>query len=1077
MELRVLGPLEAFGQDGALPLGGPKQRALLAVLLLHANEVVSSDRLIDDLWGDQPPKTASAYVQNCVSRLRKVLGSEVLETRAPGYVLRIDEDEIDSRRFERLFHEARALPVAERAAPLREALSLWRGPAFADLAFEPFAQPEIGRLEELRLGAVEDRIEAELELGLHDEVVGELEAFALGHPSRERLRELQMLALYRSGRQTDALRVYQDARIALIEELGIEPGERLRALERMILAHDPGLDLPLAAPTPVTATTIRGRRTVAVLLAQLEQPEGVDPEVAEAVAETRLATVAKIVERHGGALQQLLGAEIAAVFGAAHAHEDDALRAVRAAVAIRDALAGDAAEASFGVEAGEMLVGDGAPGFSGAAVNAARRLEGLAGPGEILLGSTALRLAAGAIEVVSPEVGVYRLLGVVERAPTVARRLDAPLVGRRDELAQLRAALDVALEGSRCVRLVVVGEPGKGKTRLATELLGSLGDDVLTLTGSCVPYGEGATYLPLREALATPAGAADLAAGISRLLQGEDDAALVVTRLAGAFSLEPVPTASSDVAWAVRRLLETLARQRPVVLALDDAHWAEPTLLDLVDYVAEWSADAPILLLCLGRPELLEERPSWASDAVVLGPLEADDARALVDALPERDEIADDAVEAVLAAGEGNPLFLEQLAVFAAEGELRERAVPLTVETLIAGRLDRLDRDERAMLEWAAVAGREFAREAVEELAPADNRAAVASTLLALVGRRLVRPERSAVGGEDAYRFEHVLVRDVAYSGIPKTVRAELHERLARWLDTRPDALDEVVGYHLEQAHRLKSDLGDEDVALAQEAGTRLGEAGRRAIFHLDHRTALGLLTRATSLTPTRDDFRFELGLALKDAGDLEQAVVLLSDCAKRARERGDRALELRVAIELAWPRLADASASTGEILELVRDAVPVFEAASDDYAVARAYHMRSIVEVGLRLRCAEAGRAAMEANERYRRAGVSLSCDVLLAQAWTFGPVPVPRAIEGCGRIYADPTTQRPILPYGGRDARWRLCGGRRNSCRRLRTAARFGQRVMVRDAFGIACRRCPRAGAGRRCACVCRNGRWRSA
>src|SRR5262245_22291266 len=186
---------------------------------MHANEVVSSDRLIDELWGDRPPKTASAYLQNCVSRLRKELGSEVLETRSPGYALRIDEDAIDSRRFEEMVREARALPVAERAAPLRDALSLWRGPPFGDLVFEPFAQSEIARLEEVRLGAVEDRIESELELGLHDEVVGELEAFAVRHPSRERLRELEMLALYRCGRQTEALRVYQDTRIALIEEL------------------------------------------------------------------------------------------------------------------------------------------------------------------------------------------------------------------------------------------------------------------------------------------------------------------------------------------------------------------------------------------------------------------------------------------------------------------------------------------------------------------------------------------------------------------------------------------------------------------------------------------------------------------------------------------------------------------------------------------------------------------------------------------------------------------------------------------------------------------------------------------
>ncbi len=1007
MDFRLLGPLEAVGADGSAPLGGPKQRALLAVLLLNANEVVSTDRLIDDVWGEDAPPTAAASVQNSISKLRKALGSGVVETRSPGYVIQVEDESIDVRRFERHLREAQRLPAAERAAGLRQALALWRGPALSEFAFEPFAQAEIVRLEELRLVAIEDRIEAELELGFHDELVGELEALAVRHPSRERLRELQLLALYRAGRQTEALRVYQDARVALIEELGIEPGERLRALERMILAHDPALDLPAAAVARRAVPERWTRRTVAVLLAQIEQDERLDPEASRELIATRLAGAAEIVERHGGKLQQLLGDEIVAVFGAMRAHEDDALRALRAATEIREALGRDGFGVRIGVEAGQMLVGDGAVGLTGGAVTAARRLEAKAGRDEILLGPTALRLAAGAVEIVSPASGVYRLLGVVAGAPTVARRLGAPLVGRSDDLARLKAALDDAADGSRCVRVVVVGEPGKGKTRLAAELLATVGDDALALNGRCAPYGEGATYLPLRDALG------EMGRDAESLLAGEDDAALVAERLLGVLAPEQSSHPSSDVAWAVRRLLEALARDNPVVLVLDDVHWAEPTLLDLVDYIAEWSSGAPILLVCLGRPELLEDRPEWADGAVMLQALEENDARALVDALPERGHVGDEAVAAVLTTAEGNPLFLEQLTVFAAEGDLRDGAVPPTVETLLASRIDRLDRPQRAVLEWAAIVGREFTRDAVEELAPDEERETIAPLLLELVRRRLVRPERSAVPGEDAFSFQHVLVRDVAYGSIPKATRAELHERLARWLDFRPDALDEIVGFHLEQAHWYRVELDDDDIALAEEAGTRLGEAGRRAFRRLDHRAAATLLFRARSLVPDSDVVHLDLAIALKDAGTLDEAAALLSDSVDRARAAGDLNLELRARVELAWPRLADGSARVSEVLDLVDRAVPVFEQAGDDFGVARALHVRAVGEVGFRLQCARAVEAATEANVRYATTGAALLCDGLLAQALMLGPTPVATSIEIYEQLQADARTARPLLAH----------------------------------------------------------------
>jgi DNA-binding SARP family transcriptional activator len=242
LEFRILGPLEVADEGEPLQLSGQKQRALLALLLLDVNRVVSTDRIVDALWGEEPPRTAATSLQNFVSQLRKLLGSDVVVTKPPGYQLRIEREQLDLERFTRLVEESRAEPPAERAAKLRHALALWRGPPLADLGFEAFAQQEIGRLEELRLAALEDRVEAELEVGRHSDLVGELEAFADEHPLRERLRSHLMLALYRSGRQAEALQIYHDTRRVLVDELGIEPSPTLQQLHGAILRQDPRLE-------------------------------------------------------------------------------------------------------------------------------------------------------------------------------------------------------------------------------------------------------------------------------------------------------------------------------------------------------------------------------------------------------------------------------------------------------------------------------------------------------------------------------------------------------------------------------------------------------------------------------------------------------------------------------------------------------------------------------------------------------------------------------------------------------------------------------------------------------------------
>jgi DNA-binding SARP family transcriptional activator len=261
MEFRILGPLEAWHEGGEVSLGGPKPRALLALLLLHPNEVVSADRLIDELWGDDSPEDAAAALRVNVSRLRKALPKDVLTTRSPGYVVRVEPDELDLHRFERLVEEGRSLlargAAADASGRLRKALSLWRGSALADFSYESFAQTAIVRLEEIRLAAVELRIDADLAVGRHDELVGELEALVAAHPLRERLRMYLMTALYRSGRQAEALDVYKDARRVFVDELGIDPSAALQELERAILRQDPALNVE--APVPAAVREVEER--------------------------------------------------------------------------------------------------------------------------------------------------------------------------------------------------------------------------------------------------------------------------------------------------------------------------------------------------------------------------------------------------------------------------------------------------------------------------------------------------------------------------------------------------------------------------------------------------------------------------------------------------------------------------------------------------------------------------------------------------------------------------------------------------------------------------------------------------
>ncbi len=870
---------------------------MLADLLLHAGSVVSMDTLIDDLWGADPPPTADAVVQNAVSRLRHTLGKEVIETRAPGYLLRIDPGAIDARRFERLVHDARPLPPSERSAALSDALALWRGPAFADLAFESFLQGEIARLDELRLTALEDRIEAEVELRRHDDAIPDAARLAAQHTDRERLCRLLMLALHRAGRQQEALDAYEATRRALDEQWGLEPSEETRALHHMILTHDPAL----APEQPVAVVVGPVRRPVSLLLVEALLDDELELEAAGATVERVRKTVADVAVRHGGALSPESGVELVAAFGVDGAHEDDVVRAARAAVELREILRDRGVEARQAVGTGRLLVEGSRPVLVGAVVGRARRALRDAEADEIQLTAVAARLGGDAFELDADG----RLLGVRPGRPRQSVAL-APLVGRAEELAGLHAAFDRVVETGEPHHAVVVGEAGIGKTRLVACFVE--GVEAVVLEAACTPYGEGITFLPLRELAERTAALDEDAPPLGELESA--DAALA----------------------AARTLLEHFTASGPLVVVLDDLHWAVPTFLDLVESVVR-AVDGPLLVVSVTRPELLERRPAWGEGATMLGPLAGDAARSLVDALPERDALDERRAAAILDAAEGVPLFLEQLVAHAAESELADERVPTTLDALLASRIDALEPGERGVLSRAAVVGRAFSRESLGVLTPAGETRELPGRLDSLERRRLVRPR----GTE--HEFVHALVRGAAYDAIGRPARAAMHESFARWLDARGEG-DELVGAHLERAAR-DAPPGVERDTRAREASTRLGRAGQRALLALDHASAAILLERAAALLDDveldRLDLECSLGHALKGLGQRDRAVGVLESTAGRARAQGNDRIELRARVELVNPDLAIGKLTACDAAALLDAALFAFEQADDTVGILRA--------------------------------------------------------------------------------------------------------------------------------------------
>jgi tetratricopeptide (TPR) repeat protein len=620
-----------------------------------------------------------------------------------------------------------------------------------------------------------------------------------------------------------------------------------------------------------------------------------------------------------------------------------------------------------------VVVGDPTRGHAfaaGDAINVAQRLEAAGRSGEILLGNETHGLVQHAVlaEPVEPmalkgkgkPLRLWRLLAVSSEAAPVARRQDAPFVGRKEELARLREAFDKVVRERRCRRVTVVGTAGIGKSRLTNELFGDVYEQASVLLGHCLPYGEGITYWPLRDIVRSAAGDLTLPA-IESLLEGDEDAERIANRVGAAIGVTSRTEAPEEMFWATRRLLDRLARRQPVIVALDDLQWADETFLDLIEYLAGWAGDAPLLILCLARPELLERRPSWLlapdSISIRLEPLSQEESEELLDLLRGDAEVSPDVLAAIAAAAEGNPLFVEQMLAMIKAGEpTTELSIPPTIHALLAARLDRLEPTERALIERASVIGKEFWRGAVAHLSPEEERSSVATHLLTLVRKELIGPHRSIFRWEDGFRFRHILIRDEAYIGIAKETRADLHERFAEWLEgvagERTGDIDEILGYHLEQAFRYRRELGPIDEAgreLATRAAERLAAAGRRALARGDAKAASSLLARATSLLPQerpgREDLLVELGGALVIAGEFRRAEAALSEAVETSEEAGNRRTELHALLERNFLRaLTDPVGGGPELRRATEQALPELEELGDNLGLAKAW--RRIADV-----------------------------------------------------------------------------------------------------------------------------------
>jgi tetratricopeptide (TPR) repeat protein len=770
------------------------------------------------------------------------------------------------------------------------------------------------------------------------------------------------------------------------------------------------------------------------------------------------ASMREVIERHGGTVEKYIGDAVMAVFGVPVVHEEDALRAVRAATEMRGALErlnidlraarGVALETRTGINTGSVVVGPGGPGEAmvvGDAVNVAARLQAAAAPGEIVIGGATHELVRDAVEVGPAEsmvvkgksepVVAYRLHNVAAAAEGHLRRLDARMVGRERELDVLHQAFERAVSGRSCQLFTILGAAGVGKSRLVAEFLGAVRDRARVVRGRCLSYGDGITYWPAAEIVRQAAGieegdSAEMARDrVDTFVAGMPEAAAIARGLKSMIGIGAT-AAKEELVWAFRRALERLADERPLVVLVDDIHWAESTLLDVLESVADLARDAPMLLVCPARPEFLDDRPGWGggkvnATTILLEPLPSRAALELIDSLVPGRVLPAVVRSRIADAAEGNPLYVEEFLGmliddgvlvaevdgWAASDELDSIAVPPTIQALLAARLDRLASDERAVAERASVVGRVFDQSSVVALSPAPERAEIPHNLVALVRKELIRPDRSGLSQGEAFRFRHILIRDAAYERLPKAERAELHERFAGWLDVaagdRLIEVEEIIGYHLEQAFRYRQELAPIDQrahGLARLAAERLIAAGRRAYERSDIAATVNLLGRASTLLDPADPSRLailpDLGRALHSNGRFDDAKACFAEALERAETAGD---ERTSALARVLRCLETDSEVTPDGRRLIADqSAAVFERLGDDRGLALCWRLRGVAswEEG---KAAGDEAATVRAFEHARRAGAHREETLIafdLSADLVQGPTPVTQAIGRCNEM-----------------------------------------------------------------------------
>ena len=801
------------------------------------------------------------------------------------------------------------------------------------------------------------------------------------------------------------------------------------------------------------------RKSVTVLftdvVASTDLGAKLDPESSRFVMGRFFDAARASIERHGGTLEKYIGDAIMAVFGIPVVHEDDPLRACRAGVEILERLEvlnkelerdfGVSIVTRTGINSGEVVAGE--PGrdqmlVTGDPVVTSARLEDAAEEGVILLGESTYRLVRDAVTVerlapieakgMPTPLTAYRLdsisPGVGERTP----RLVSPLVGRERELQLIRDAFDRSLDPGACTLVTVIGDPGVGKSRLVREAVALIADRATILRGRCLPYGEGITFWPIVEVVREAAGITDdipleeAIARIEGLLPETPDRGALRDRVAAAVGLSAGAGGIHETFWALRHVLEEQARRRPSVVILADIHWAEPTVLDLIEYLGE-RIQGSVLIVCLARPELLDARSEWRTETprnttITLAPLGREENDRLIENLLGGSSIPASVERSIAETAEGNPLFVEEMlgmlidegrlilheGEWVPAGDVSSMPAPKSVQSVLAARIDRLPIGRRSILQHASVIGRVFWWGAVAHLRAANGSAQVGSDLRALVRSGLLEPEQSTFAGEDAFKFRHILIRDAAYGSLPKALRATLHERFADWIERaageRADEYEEILGYHLEQAFEQRlSVAGSGDHDLAFRAVTHLAASARRAFDRDDIKAALNLSSRASQLCSDDDPRMGEIRLLLADsmrlAADPHGADDVLAEVERWASDVGDRGTEWLAKVKRAELLSATTNVSLEELTPTINRAIDVFTRLGNDRGLSETWSLVAWIRFNAG-RARQAGEASERAAAHAHAAGYTAEetwSRLSVASHAAFGDTPVDESIALC--------------------------------------------------------------------------------